>query len=59
MILINLEIKNYINTNGFEKAVAKYSIGESAIIGGEIGWQQSQLSQEFIKNQCNKYWTIY
>ena len=45
-----LEIKNYINTNGFEKAVAKYSIGESAIIGGEIGWvSQSQLSQEFIK----------
>ena len=41
-----LEIKNYINTNGFEKAVAKYSIGESAIIGGEIGWvSQSQLSQ--------------
>ena len=33
-----LKIKNYINTNGFEKAVAKYSIGESAIIGGEIGW---------------------
>ncbi len=45
-----LKIKNYINTNGFEKAVAKYSIGESAIIGGEIGWvSQSQLSQEFIK----------
>ena len=45
-----VEIKNYINTNGFEKAVTKYSIGESAIIGGKIGWlSQSQLSQEFIK----------
>ena len=43
-----IKIKEYINTNGFEKAVAKYSIGESAIIGGEIGWlNQSQLSQEF------------
>ena len=42
------EIKDYININGFEKAVAKYSIGESSIIGGGIGWlNQSQLSQEF------------
>ena len=42
------EIKDYINVNGFEKAVTKYSIGESSIIGGGIGWlNQSQLSQEF------------
>ena len=51
-----VEIKNYINANGFKKAVAKYSIGESAIIEGEIGWlNQSQLSQEFNKkiNEIN------
>ena len=43
-----LDIKDYINVNGFEKAVTKYSIGESSIIGGGIGWlNQSQLSQEF------------
>ncbi|MAJ85439.1 MAG: hypothetical protein CL687_00505 [Candidatus Pelagibacter sp.] len=49
------EIKSFINQNSFEKGVAKYSVGESAIISGAIGWlNQSQLSKEF-NDELKKY----
>ena len=41
------EIKNYINQFGFEKAANKYSISDSSIVGGDIGWVNSTgLSEE-------------
>ena len=41
------EIKNYINQFGFEKAANKYSISDSSIAGGDIGWVNSAgLSEE-------------
>ena len=44
------EIKNYINQFGFEKAANKYSISNSSINGGDIGWVNSTaLSEEIYK----------
>ncbi len=41
------EIKNYINQFGFEKAANKYSISDSSIAGGDMGWINSTgLSEE-------------
>jgi peptidyl-prolyl cis-trans isomerase SurA len=47
---IENEIKNYINQFGFEKAANKYSISNSSINGGDIGWVNSTaLSEEIYK----------
>ena len=42
------EIKNYINQFGFEKAANKYSISNSSINGGDIGWVNSTALSEKI-----------
>ena len=45
---IENEIKNYINQFGFEKAANKFSISDSAINGGDIGWVNSTALSEEI-----------
>ena len=45
---IENEIKNYINQFGFEKAASKFSISDSAINGGDIGWVNSTALSEEI-----------
>ena len=42
------EITNYINQFSFEKAANKYSISESSINGGDIGWVNSTALSEKI-----------
>ena len=43
------EIKNYINQFGFENAANKYSISNSSINGGDIGWVNSTALSEEIR----------
>ena len=51
---IENEIKNYINQFGFEKAANKFSISDSAINGGDIGWINSTaLSEEIYMTAKN------
>ena len=45
---IENEIKNYINQFGFEKAANKYSVSNSAISGGDIGWVNSTALSEQV-----------
>ena len=48
------EIKNNIKTDGFEKVALNYSISETAIRGGDLGWvNENAISEKFksiIKN---------
>ena len=43
-------IEDHINNFGFEKAAAKYSISNSAINGGDIGWINSKILSSQILN---------
>ena len=57
------EILKYTNNNSFKNAAAKYSISNSSIKGGEIGWiKETLLSENLIKilgtmkkNDVSKY----
>ena len=48
------EIKNNIKIDGFEKVALNYSISETAIRGGDLGWvNENAISEKFksiIKN---------
>lgn len=45
------EIQEYINTNNFKTAASNFSIANSAIRGGEIGWiKETLLSDNLIKD---------
>lgn len=48
---LNLKvIEDHINNFGFKKAAAKYSISNSAINGGDIGWINSKILSTQIQN---------
>ena len=57
------EILKYTNNNNFKNAAAKFSISNSSIEGGEIGWiKETLLSENLIKilgtmekNDVSKY----
>ena len=42
----NMEIKNFIKSNGFAAAVSKYSISNSAYSDGKLGWIKETLLSE-------------
>mgnify|MGYP001289989540 CR=1 FL=1 len=42
----NIEIKNFIKSNGFAAAVSKYSISNSAYSDGKLGWIKETLLSE-------------
>ncbi len=48
------EIKSYIIENDFKTAVSKYSIANSAIKGGEIGWIKETLLSKDLTTILNK-----
>ena len=48
---ITNEINMSIKINGFENTALKYSISNSANIGGKIGWIQENALSQFIINQ--------
>ena len=44
-------IKNYINDNGFSKAVLQFSISKTVKNGGELGWvKETVLNRKIIEN---------
>ena len=44
------EILDYININSFEAAVSKYSISNSSLSGGKLGWiKETLLSENLVK----------
>lgn len=48
-----LEILNSIKVNGFKNSSSKYSISNSAIKGGEIGWVKETLLSEKLSKILN------
>lgn len=48
------EIKEFINTNNFKSAAIKYSISNSAKIGGQIGWVKGTLLSDKVLNNLEK-----
>ena len=48
------EIKNYINSNNFKSAATKYSISNSASVGGNIGWVKETVLSNKIVNKLDK-----
>ena len=56
------EIKKTINEEGFEKAVTKYSISDSSLTGGTIGWVKesiidNKLKQVLLETKINEFTT--
>ena len=47
------EILNSIKVNGFKNSASKYSISNSAIKGGEIGWVKETLLSEKLSKILN------
>ena len=44
------EILDYININSFDAAVSKYSISNSSLSGGKLGWiKETLLSENLVK----------
>ena len=53
-------IRKFIKNNNFKSAASKYSIANSSIRGGEVGWiKETLLSKElinFLKNEYRRYY---
>ncbi len=48
------EIQNFIVSNGFEKAASTYSIADSSLRGGSLGWlATSELNESLLNNLKN------
>ena len=48
------KIINFINNNDFKSAAIKYSISNSAKIGGQIGWVKGTLLSDKVLNNLEK-----
>ena len=48
------KIKNLINVEGFKQVAMKYSIAETAIKGGDLGWINENVISEKFREQITK-----